>query len=209
MALIDRLLLRGPKETARAEAMREFRRIMPAGGRFSELAECGITEYYDQKFGRFKPALDQWNEIHPFALRANPQLRRIDVIADNVFHSGRFRLCGAGPIRSDVPPFEHEGMIATFRLIDRTGYITAMLTLDIGSEVRFSKLRIGNASGKDFLVRLSILDGGMTIGPNRPVEGRLPETIHERAPELSDVFQTVSETIVAIERMLRNSARAP
>jgi hypothetical protein len=205
MALIDKLLLRGPEDTARAEAMREFRCLMPGGGRFSELTESDITTYYDLRFGRFEPALDRWDGAHASVLRANPQLRRIDVIADSVFHAGRFELCRAGPIRSDVPPFEHEGMIATIRLKDRAGKMSAMLTLDIDGEVRFSKLRIGTSVGNDFLVRLSTLDGGMTIGPNRPAQGRLPETIHERAPELSDVFQTISETIVAIERILRGT----
>jgi hypothetical protein len=207
MALIDRLLLRGPEETARAEALREFKRIMPSRGRFSELAESGITAYYDKKFGQFEPAHDRWEEGCASAIRANPSLLRIDVIADNVFKAGRFELCAAGPVRSDVPPFVHEGIVAAIRLADRAGLVTGMLTLDIGGGARFSKLRIGSASGGDFLVRLSLLDGGMTVGPNRPVEGRLPETIHQRAAEGSEVFQTISETIVAIERVLRGNSK--
>lgn len=202
MAFIDRLLLRGPEETARAEALREFRRVMPAGGRFSQLAESGVTEYYERRFGRFEIALDRWNDAHATALRANPQLRRIDVIADSIFDAGRFELCKAGPIRSDAPPFDVEGLIAIIRLKDRAGRMGGMLTLDIGSEVRFSKLRLGLSSGRDYLVRLSIPDGGMIIGPNMPEHGRLTETVRERAPAGSDVFQTVADAVAAIRRII-------
>ncbi|MCI0503908.1 hypothetical protein L0Y65_04310 [Candidatus Micrarchaeota archaeon] len=203
MALIDKLLLRGPEETARAQALREFRRIMPGSGRFSEVAESGLVAYYDRRFGRFEPARDRWNDAHQTVLRANPALRRIDVIADTVFRSGRFRLMGAGPVRSDAPPYELADMIAAIRMEDRPGAMTGMLTLDIGGEIKFSKLRIGLASGKDFLVRLSSLDGGMTVGRNQQAGGRLPETVHERAAEGSEVFQTISDTLAGIERFLR------
>ena len=207
MALIDRILLRDKDATARAEAIREFKRIMPARGGFSELAESGITAYYDKKFGQFEPAHDRWEEGCASAVRANPSLLRIDVIADSVFKNGGFELCAAGPVRSDVPPFDHEGIVAAIRLSDRPGIVTGMLTLDIGGGARFSKLRIGTIRGNDFLVRLSLQDRGMTIGPNRPVEGGLPETIHQRAAEGSEVFQTISETIVAIERILRGNSK--
>ncbi len=200
MALIDRILLRNAEETARAEGMREFRRIMPARGKFSEFAESGITSYYDRRFGRFGPALDAWND-NPQVLKANPQLRRADVIADTVFESGVFAVKGLGPVMSGSG--EVEGTIAAISLSDRPGILFGMLTLDVASEIRFTKLRIGVIGGKDFLVRPSALDNGMLISPNMPGGRPLPEAISDKAPEGSHIFKTIEETILALERLLR------
>ncbi len=201
MALIDRILLRNAEETARAEGMREFRRLMPRKGGFSEFAESGITSYYDSRFGRFGPALDSWDD-HPQVLKANPQLRRVDVIADTVFESGGFELKGLGQVRSKADGGQ-EGIIAAISLSDRPGVLFGMLTLDVASEIRFTKLRIGMAGGKDFLVRPSALDHGMIISPNMPIERPLPEAISDKAPEGSHIFKTIEESILALERLLR------
>jgi hypothetical protein len=77
-----------------------------------------------------------------------------------------------------------------------------MLTLDVGGEVKFSKLRIGTMSGADFLIRLSTLEGGMIIAPNRPIRKELPEAVYERVPDGSEIFQTLTETIARIELLL-------
>ena len=202
MALIDKLLLRNPEETARAEAKREFRRLMPSRGRISEIAQCGITAYYDKKFGRFEPAHDRWDGSHASTLQANPQLRRIDVIADNMFKGGRFSLNEIGDVRSKDPPHDYEGTMALARLTDRRDMMVAMLILDIGSEVRFSKLRVATVTGHDFMVRLSTRDHGMIVGPNTLFSRQFPETVHERGAEGSRVFHTLLETLDAIERIL-------
>ncbi|MFN7991736.1 MAG: hypothetical protein U0R44_06290 [Candidatus Micrarchaeia archaeon] len=206
MALLDRLLLRGPDEISRAEAMREFKRLMPKRGRFGEMQESGITGYYDKRFGLFEPSLDRWEDGHADVLKANPQLRRIDALTDALFQAGRFELRMAGHIISEGSPPRYEGTVAAISVADRAGLMKGMLTLDIGGEVRFSKLRIGTHRGSDFLIRLSALDHGMALGPNRPVPGRIPETIHERAAEGSEVFQTLAETLAGIERILRGKA---
>ncbi len=202
MALVDRLLLRGPEETARAEAVREFKGSIPRKGRFQELERSPITNYYDRKFGQFDPSLDRWEDGHASALKANPLLRRIDVVADSLFHSGRFRRAGLGPVFRAGRLDEYEGTIATIMMADGPSFTTAMLTLDVGGDVRFSKLRVGTISGVDYLVRLSTLDGGMIIAPNRPVRGDLPESVHQRAAEGCEVFQTLSETLARIEILL-------
>jgi hypothetical protein len=202
MALIDRILLRGPEEAARAEAARELKRAMPKSGRFQELERSGITGYYDKRFGQFDPTLDRWEEGHASALKANPLLRRIDIVADSLFHSGRYERCGLGPVYRGGRLGEYEGTIATIRMEDGPAYTTAMLTLDVGGEVRFSKLRIGTREGTDYIIRLSPLDGGMIIAPNRPGRGDLPEAIHERAADGSEVFRTLSETIAGLEILL-------
>lgn len=210
MALIDRILLRNEVETARAEAMREFKRVMPSRGRFSEFVESGITSYYDHRFGRFDPAIDEWRKEtwreEPHILKANPQLRRVDVIADSVFDSGVFDVKGLGAVRSRSEPGKVEGAIAAIGLSDRPGVMIGMLTLDIGSEIRFTKMRIGVVGGKDFVVRPSSLDYGMVISPNVPGQRDLPEAINERAAEGSQIFLTIQDTILALERLLRGKS---
>jgi hypothetical protein len=202
MALIDRLLLRNPQEAQRARALREFRRIMPKRGRFSELGESGITTYFDRRFGAFEPALDRWEGGHTSALRSNPQLRRIDVVTDQLFRTGHFSLVKYGDLRSKEPPYETEGLVAILRLRGNGGRTFGVLSLDIGSEIRFSKLRLGTEDGRDYLVRLSTLDGGMIVGPNQPQLGKLPESVNERAAYGSEAFQTITETIAAMERLI-------
>lgn len=203
MALIDRILLRNAEETARAEGMREFRRLMPSKGKFSEFAESGITSYYDSRFGRFGPAIDSWND-HPQVLKANPQLRRVDVIADTVFESGSFRLRGLGPVRSESG--KPEGSIAAISLSDNPGTMIGMLTLDVASEIRFSKLRIGTASGGDYVVRPSSLDHGLVIYPNRPMKRELPEAVSDKAEGIIAIFQTVEDAILALQSLLRGKS---
>ncbi len=201
MAFVDRLLLRGPEETARAEAMREFKRTMLRHGSFSEFAESGITSYYDHRFGRFEPALDVWKaEVH--ILKGNPQLRRVDVIADTVFGSGLFAVKSLGPITPRSDPGLIEGVAAAVALQDRPGRMIGMLTLDVGSEVRFTKLRIGVVGGNELVVRPSALDRGMAISPNKPGRRDLPETMSEKAPQGSIIVQTIGEAVAALERLL-------
>lgn len=196
MALIDRMLLRNAEETARAEALREFRGIMPRAGRFSEVAQSGIRSYYDKRFGHYSPELDSWKE-EAHVLKANPQLRRVDVIADAVFSSGKFQLRGLGVVRNDSG-----GMIAAISLIDSGGERLGMLTLDIGSEVRFTKLRIGKASGDDYAVRPSSLDRGLVLYHNKPAGGKLPDAISDRAEGIIAIFQTIEDAVLALRRLL-------
>ncbi len=202
MAFIDRILLRNPEETARAEATREFRRLMPMGGRFSEFAESGITSYYDRRFGAFEPRLDEWRGGAQI-IQANPQLRRVDVIADALFGSGSFRVSGIGPVVSRSDPLSVEGVIAVVGIRDRPGIMMGMLTLDIGSEIRFTKLRVGIEGRGDWVVRPSSLDLGMAISQNPAVPRDLPETVSDKAPQWSIIVQTIGEAIAAIEGLLR------
>ncbi|MEW6722247.1 MAG: hypothetical protein AB1324_03225 [Candidatus Micrarchaeota archaeon] len=207
-SIIDRILNRSAEEIARKNAMREFKKRMPKSGSLHELEESALVGYYNARFGTFEESLDRWEAGHASALRANPQLRRIDVIADAIFQSGMFRVLGAGPVFSRRTIYE--GNIAVIGLNDRAGLIAGRLTLDIGGDVRFSKLVFTALGGDAFVVQASLLDGGMAIEPaSKSMSGGLPKSIHDRAAEGSEVFQTLSETLVAIDRILRGEAPYP
>ncbi|HSB46927.1 MAG TPA: hypothetical protein VLD37_02855 [Candidatus Bilamarchaeum sp.] len=203
MTFFGTLFGRDPEAAARKEAMREFKRAMPGRGAFHELERSKLTEYYDRRFGQFEPELDRWKDGEADVLKSNPLLRRIDIIADSLFKAGFFELRGAGEVLSLSEPRTVQGTIAAISLMNRARTMTGMLTLDIGSEVHFSKLRLYADNTDGFIIRLSTLDHGMTVQPHLPERKGLPETVHERAAEGSEVFQTLSETLAGIERLLR------
>jgi hypothetical protein len=202
MALIDRILLRNAEETARAEALREFKKEMPQYGAFHEIARSKLTCYYDRRFGNFEPQHDRWKDGEADLLKANPLLRRIDIIADSLFKAGRFEVRSMGNIRCDDAPGTVAGTIAAISMMNRARNMMGMLTLDIGTEVRFSKLRLYADNTDGYVIRLSMLDRGMTVQHGLTDGKGVPETVHERAAEGSEVFQTLSETLARMERLL-------
>jgi hypothetical protein len=199
MAFIDSLLRRSPEETARAEAMREFRRVFKSRG---ILEERGLNSYYDARYGPYSSKVDVWEPENVCIFKSNPQLRRVDIFADAMFMDGLYRLVRLGDVIS--PQNELEGSIALVRLRD-DGSLSAMLTLDIGDEVRFTKLRIGHAiNRKVYVVRPSSLDGGIVIeaDENERIKRDLPLSVSDRSANPMGIFRTVMEAIEAMKLII-------
>jgi hypothetical protein len=190
-----------PERAARRRAIREFRESVPKRGSFHELERSGLVNYYDKRFGSFDPELDKWEEGKANVLCANPLLRRIDIIADALFRAGQYELRKIGDVMSPEGPIE--GTIAVITMKSRARNMIGGLTIDIGGEVRFSKLRLYADNTEGVVVRLSTLDQGMAVQPYLPERRGMPETIHERAGEGSEIFRTLSETLAGLERLLR------
>jgi hypothetical protein len=202
MALIDRILLRGPEETARAESKREFRRVFRTRGL---LEEKGLTDYYDHRYGRYGKDRDNWEEGNANIFKANPELRRIDIVADFMFANGVFVLSGMGDVVS--PRNVVEGCIAAVKLRNTSRSLSGMLTLDIGGEARFTKLRIGNfLTNGVFTIRPSSLDRGIVIEPDEEekVRRELPISVSDRSQKPIGIFQTVAEAVDALRQVIGN-----
>ncbi len=202
MALIDRILLRGEDATARAEAMREFKRVFRGRGL---LEERGLTDYYDHRYGKYSKERDRWEEGNASIFKANPELRRIDQVADFIFTNGVFVRSGVGEVLS--PGNEVEGVIAAIRLRNASRSLSGMLTLDVGGETRFTKLRLGNFSTNGVLtIRPSALDRGIVIEPDEEEKTRreLPLSASDRSRNPIGIFQTVAEAVDALRQVIGN-----
>jgi len=201
MSLVNRLMQSLGQDAQRAMAMREFERRMPARGRIHSIERSRFTDYYDKRFGAFEPQLDGWEMGHAMALKANPQLRRIDIVADSLFHSGGFELRSAGPVPCGRSGQDLEDLAAAISIWDGSGKMAAMLTLDIGSEIRHSKLKVCTREGRKLLLRLSTLDMGLAL-IEKPDKDAPAATANTRAPEGSPILQTLAEAIQEIRQRL-------
>jgi len=202
MALIDRILLRGPQETERAEAKREFKRVFRGRGL---LEERGLTDYYDHKYGKYAIERDRWEDGNASIFKANPELRRIDQVADFIFTNGVFVRSGVGEVLSSGN--EVEGVIAAIRLRNASRSLSGMLTLDVGGETRFTKLRLGNFfTNGVFTIRPSSLDRGIVIEPDEEEKTRreLPLSASDRSRNPIGIFQTVAEAVDALRQVIGN-----
>lgn len=202
MAFIDKVLLRGPEETKRAESKREFKRVFRGRGL---LEERGLTSYYDKKYGVYSKDRDKWEDGNANIFRANPELRRIDQLADFVFTNGIFVRSGVGEVVSAENIVE--GVIAAVKLRNTSRSLSGMLTLDVGGDVRFTKLRVGNffTSGV-FTVRPSSLDRGIVVEKDGDEKERreLPLSVSDRSAKPIGVFQTVAEAVDALKQVIGN-----
>ena len=181
---------------ARAEAKREFRGLFRKRGL---LEEQGLTSYYDAKFGHYEREKEAWGHGKASLFSANPQLRRVDVVADALFTDGLYRLLGLGDVVSRRGNME--GTIATVRLQNCERTLSGMLTLDVGGETRFTKLRIGEIETRSvFTIRPSALDRGIVVEPDEDdrIERELPLSVHDRSIDPIRVFQTVADAIDAL-----------
>lgn len=178
-----------------------------------------LTEHYDKKFGRYSPEADRWQDEKLTALEANPQLRRIDVIAEHLFLGGCFNIKCVGPVTGPrwQPQFgprisiSNEGLLAIIVLRSQDGFLKAILRLDVEpEEVKFSSLRIVPQTESQLVhtIRLSLVSRGVMVRVNDALVEQLnegmrnfPESIHESAAE-APVFRTIVETEAELRRSL-------
>ncbi len=219
---IERMLIRNPEILASRKAAWRFMDLL--GERRGIVRVNGkLAKFYDERFGRYDPIADVARGGKANVLDANPQLRRMDVVAEEVFAGGSYAFDGAGPVISPrwqpvagpQRPTSFDGTIAIITLRGLHG-LKGALTLDVdGEEVKFTKLRIGAPDGSMvYTVRLSVPSGGITV---EEMDQRLasfmlgqrdmPETVGEPASNGSSVFTTIRETVDALVKRLGLAGR--
>ncbi len=201
MSLLRRFMTPSPVRKERARQLDEFKSVMPRYG----IADDGkLQMYYARKFGEFDPLSEAWKDGEADIFKANPGLRRIDVIAEAVFRNGEFILKEVGEVYAPSTPVPvYEGTVAVMRLVSSDALMLGHLTLDVSPEVKFSKLRITvMGSDETYTVRASTVDRGMVIYNSLPKAEQMPETIRQAAPKGNQVFQTLADTVRALEGIL-------
>lgn len=206
MAFIDRILMRDQAAIARLDEIRGFKRGFPSRGL---LDETGLARYYDGKFGAYSHDSDRWKEGEASLLRANPQLRRIDVVADGIFSDGVWKVVRTGSIFSPPPEAAALGQVAGVRLRTDDHFLYGLLTLDLGTEIMFTKLRVGEMlSMRTYMVRPSALDRGIVIEPqDDEQQGPVPRSMADRSRNALGIYETVREAIEALRKILRLDVR--
>ena len=221
---IERAITIDPQILSRKQATWDFKDVL---GRTRGRVERGrINTYYDRKFGKYSVETDRWDRESVNTLLANPQLRRIDVVAESLFEGGEFKLEDVGsvfyprwrPTAGPARSISYDGTIAVITLVDHAEELKGGLTLDIGGDVRFTKLLVArkddviegtNIPKVLYIVRLSLVSRGVIIREDDPQIARLtqgmrdaPESVNEPAGD-AQIFTTIREALAAIKEKLR------
>src|SRR3989338_372968 len=221
---IERAITINPQVLARKQAAWDFEDAL---GKAEGIVEKGrLTKYYDRRFGNYDPQTDRWDTESTNILLENPQLRRVDVIAEDLFKSGEFKLDGIGPvyyprwqpIAGPQRDISYEGTIAIITLVDPKEELKGGLTLDIGTEVRFTKLLVArkdevvpctNIPKVLYTIRLSLVSRAVILREEDPQIAQLsrglrdlPESVNESASDAL-VFTTVGEALAVLKEKLR------
>lgn len=144
------------------------------GSRKGTVSKGVLTRFYDFKFGAYTVGEDR-TRLGENVLEENPQLRRLDFVAEKLFENGTFNLLGVrtefkttGGPKNRIRSFE--GVTAKIRIESKDRQATGVLTLDLtGDEIKFTKLEIVAGREEEFwhqeayLARLSIPAGGIVI----------------------------------------------
>ncbi|MBI5158592.1 hypothetical protein HY992_00550 [Candidatus Micrarchaeota archaeon] len=140
------------------------------GGRSGRIESGTLTGFYDAQYGEYSKASDALRRESENVLEQNPQLRRLDVVAEKLFEGGTFKVLGVKSVmqKTGAPARRREtleGITAGIRVESEDRMVAGVLTLDLkGEEVKFTKLEVVDGkNGKAFLVRLSLPTGGVVV----------------------------------------------